>query len=287
MLGLGMSYQDPKISIDRGVECSAEYTCTKSKDKSKVQIVKEESHDLTYKVTVTYYGIMDSRPHWTIHINDKLPTIDNGNLCYDGSKVFLFKPVGKQTIEIQETDEQDTSSLWIDLSEKRYEVYRTLPIVSEKIQTLINKGEIFKPADDKEVKKIFYSQEAGVFLYARNKDWHSDIYYANEKAEEFSKCESKMISQCRCPAGDSSWEVKLPTEIAPRLLEFPKGDAEEGHGNNVLWDKMRLKSISLRTTDCKLKNSGENTVETNSLIDNDPIYDQLPELEYDDDSQDS
>lgn len=176
--------------------------------------------------------------------NDKLPTIDGENLNYFGSKVFIFKSVGRTTLEVQETDEHCTASVWICLSGERYEVHRTLSIVSEKIKALIEKGKIFKPADGKEVKKIFYSEDAGVFLYVRDKNrGHSDIYYANEG--EFSKCESKMIIQCRCPAGDSSWKVKLPTEIEPRILEFPQGNADGGHGNNVSWDKTSLKSIIL------------------------------------------
>jgi len=245
MFSSEISPRRSQISIDRGIECTGEYTCTKDNDKSKIQIIKEESKDLTYKISVIYHGLQNSRSKWTVHINDKVPIIDNGNLSYNGSQLFVFKPVGKETIEIQETDEQDTVSVWIDLSEEKYEAHRTLPVVSEKIQSLIEKGKVFKPAGDHEVKKIFHSKGVGVFLYARDMGWHGDIYYAKEEAEEFSKCESKKIMQCRCLAADSSWEVTLPTETVPHILEFPQGSANEGHGSSITWDQTALKSITL------------------------------------------
>ncbi len=246
MFNLQTTHQGPKITIDQGIACNGEYTYTKGSDSSKIKIIKEETNDLAYKVSVTYEGIKDQRPDWTIHINDKRPMIEKDGLIFSGSKEFVFKPIGKETIEIQETDENATAPIWIDISDERYEVCTTLPIVSEKIQALIQKARIFKPADEKVIKKIFYNNQVGVFLYAKDESHKTDIYHAKE-TEEFVKCESMMTSQCRCIVGDSTWSVKIPHEAESRNLTFPQSNFEskDGHGKNVSWDHIRMKSITL------------------------------------------
>jgi hypothetical protein len=240
-----MHYQNVKISIDQGITCVKDYTCVKGNDTSTIHIGKEESNDLSYKVSVLYRGIRENQPAWKVEINDKCLFMNSDDLVYIGSKSFVFRAVNKETIEIQETDEDDTVSLWVDLSGKRYEVGENIPSISEKIQALIEKGKIFKPSDDKEVKKILYHSN-GVFLYASDKDGHGgDIYHAKE-TEEFVKCESKMKWWARCNCLDSGWEVTLSNETVKHKLEFPSGDVFcEGHEHHVLWDETSLKMITV------------------------------------------
>lgn len=241
---------NPEITIGKGVVCTGEFTCTQDNNNSNVKIVKEESSELTYKVSVIYHGMNRSRPNWSVKINDQLPSYKGEPLQYFGSKAFVFKPANKEVLEVQETDEHETASLWIDLSKENYPVYRTFEEIektNEKIQQLFKKGKLFNLFLDKDAKKVFFDDGVGIFLYARNdNNLDADIYYAKTENDKFDKCEARMKMRCKCPASDTKWEVTLPTESEPCILAFPLSNIvpSDGHGA-VSWNNIPLKSISL------------------------------------------
>jgi len=124
-----------QVSINKGIECDDQYTFqapTKPKNKFKVQIIKEESKELEYKVGLIFSGLMKKAPIWTIKINGFLICDEDEPLFCIRSKKFVFKPAGQAAIEIQETDDTATQSVWVDLSEVPYKISKESPVVSPK-----------------------------------------------------------------------------------------------------------------------------------------------------------
>lgn len=95
------------------------------------------------------------------------------------------------------------------------------------------------------LKKIFYHQDVGVITYAIDSKGEATFHYA-KIGDRFVECEAKMLQQCRCPRGDSKWEVRLPGDSTVHIFEFPKGDEsyENSHGKTE-WDGLPLKTVVL------------------------------------------
>lgn len=235
------------FSVSAGVSLNGEFSFISTRDssQSKLQITKEETRELTYKLAIIYLGLgRDRRPEWRFEINDSAVWTENGQeLAYFGSTKFVFKPSSKDSIEIEETDEHETAKIWVDLSRKPYYLSYSSLVIDEKIQALIEKGKFFTALDGKVSRKLFFHNNVGVILYARDEKGNADIYLA--KDGEFTKCDAKKTGQCRCEASDSTWEVKDKDEKV-HVLKFPLGNVGmSGHGSEISWDKTRLKQIRL------------------------------------------
>jgi hypothetical protein len=248
MFSIGTSTYNQTITIPKGVECrerSEEFIDNGKINKINITKIETlENHDsLTYQISIIYRRCTDSQPNWTIQINNQHFANDE-SLQYLGSEEFVFRPVNKKFLEIQETDGNATQYVWVNLSKKKYEIKYIFPIINEKIQALIEKGKVFQTADGKEVKKIFFSNDVGVLLYTKDKDGETSIYHAKEK--EFLRCVSERKRQCRCEAGDSIWEITLPAERNSHTFEFPQGKSNhKAYHGKVLWDNEPLNSIIL------------------------------------------
>src|SRR5690606_12718355 len=105
--------------------------------------------------------------------------------------------------QIEETDENASEKLWIDLSERVYVLRDTPIVVDEAITSLVERAKIFKPSDEKVVKKVLYHNLVGVIIYARDDNWNSGIYIAKRDDQHFQQVESRLLSQCRCSQADS------------------------------------------------------------------------------------
>lgn len=236
--------QNYEITLNPGEQGIKEYSFTKNEASSSLWVSKEETQTLSYKATITYNGMKNMRPNWTLRINDQIPSIwtnRKGALSYAGAQRFEFKPEDQETLEVQETDEQSTTSVWVDLAKEKYEAYVVRPASTEKIQTLVNKGKIFKPAEQSEVKKIFFSRDLGVFLHVKKQEGTHVIYHAKE-TEEFSPCESKVINQYR-GSEDFVWEVKLNSQDKVHTLDG--GYVDSSMKIDATWDRKPVESIHL------------------------------------------
>jgi hypothetical protein len=242
------------ISMERGVVSKGDYEVTRDSNISKVHVFKQENEQLKFKVSIFYSGIIEGHPSWICQINDKPLMQGNSELSCTGSTKFVFKPVDAETLEIQETAENKTGSLWVDLSgRKTYQVYKTPPLSSEKIEALIKKGGLFT-ADDKKAEAILYNRHAGAFLLVEN-----NVYHA-KKSLEFTQCSANKMNhpidefvmvaafpENGSEAEDSAWEVKFPGKVPSHVLILKEGSMETGDTfiKGASWDETPLKVITL------------------------------------------
>lgn len=228
-----------------------QFICTLDSTDFAIGITKKQNDELTYDLTVLFHGILHENSLWSIRINNQHPKALNGNpIAFLGTIKFKVEPFNKETLVIQQTDDHNTSPVWIDVSNNKYIAYKTPPILtSNQITILINNAKNFKLPDNQKLKKIFYSTFAGVFLHAVENDEKQidTIYYTDNENKEFASCNINIIEQCKCKLLDSKWTVKLPGDNLQHILNFPRGTpkGDEDHGNIVSFDKIPLKSIIL------------------------------------------
>ncbi len=129
----------PDISIDRGIVCDEPRTVAKGGSSFKIWVSKVESPDLSYKISIICRKTMGKLPNqkkispqWTVYINNQMPSEGSGVLSYRGSSKLAFRPLTAETLEIQETNENGMSSVWVDLSEDlsycdAYRAYKVVP----------------------------------------------------------------------------------------------------------------------------------------------------------------
>ncbi len=125
--------------------------------------------------------------------------------------------------------------------------------IDDRIQSLIEKGKIFKTSNGTAIEQIFYSNDVGVILQAEKcvnqhtglNEW--GIYFASKDADEFIRCDSEFILGCLCIQVDCAFSVFLPGELKKHTLKIALARvAPQGHDIEISWDGMSLDYIDLR-----------------------------------------
>lgn len=227
------------ITIDKGIIGNATYTFSNGSQNHTIQIIKTEGATTTpYKVSVALKGLeKNRRPKWEVKINDQFPKYETKDMSYAGTTKLVFESDVTDVVKVTETDEKSTSSLWVEL--RNYVVSENRPVVSDKVQALLEKARVFKPTGDEKVKKIFWVNSGEVLIYAQGKQ---ASIYSTKTDGEFAKCEAVMNyasywSESRCNA-----VVKLPGEEMEHEFTFGLG---RGQDSSVLWDKKPMKTIQM------------------------------------------
>lgn len=232
----------PAIELGTNIFGKAKYTVRNSTHASKIVISKKDSDFLNYKVSVIYHGIKQNRSVWEIHINDQ-----NIELTFNGTKKFNFKPINKNTIEIQEKGEADTEVIWIDISHPTYSTFTVCkhtqsPAISPNFLSLIEKAKKFEPDDGKTVKRIFFSQSVGVFIETMRKVF-TDTYFSHDITREFSKLPILQVG--KTPEGDDTFQTILPQDSTWRTFQITNTCKEPIHPGFTLLQVIQVeKAIS-------------------------------------------
>ncbi|MCB1111031.1 MAG: hypothetical protein H7A37_07680 [Chlamydiales bacterium] len=126
------------ITFLAGIQASGTFTFNHQRDRAarKVEICKEETAERPYKLALAYIGLgRTGRTEWKIQINDQTLLYPNkGELVYCGSTKFYIQSSGPVSVQIEETDDNATGKLWVDMSQSPYKVSRTPIELDEKIR---------------------------------------------------------------------------------------------------------------------------------------------------------
>ena len=150
-------------------------------------------------------------------------------------------------------DERDTlEEFWIDISDSPYQIRNVQAQDDEWMTSIVAKARLLTLDGKEQAIKILYNAKNAI-IFSLDSAGNQNFYMADRARSAFQifiKCpQAKLLQQCYCPQGDTTWELSNPFKMGSDALStlnfvqwygFPAANCAE-----AFLDGNRLKVIFL------------------------------------------